>query len=121
MKNRTVSRPMKPSRDAVSEARTADDAWHGSPQARRRHQDPVRRLTQRELQVLALLCEGLSNKEIGRRLQIAAQTVKVHVGNILRALEVSTRLQAVLTARCWELARKPGASAGTAGPRRAEH
>ena len=65
-------------------------------------------LTKRELEVLALLCEGLSNKEIGRRLNIAAQTVKVHVGNILQALDVSTRLQAVLRARCWELVDRAG-------------
>ena len=60
-------------------------------------------LTSREREVLALLCEGLSNKLIARRLKISYGTVKVHISNILKALGVSTRLQAVLYARCWNL------------------
>jgi DNA-binding NarL/FixJ family response regulator len=66
------------------------------------------RLTPREREVLALLCEGLSNKAISRRLDIAVATVKVHVGNILRALDVSTRLEAVLLARCWNFTHDSG-------------
>ena len=60
-------------------------------------------LTRREREVLALMCEGLSNKLIGRRLRIAPSTVKVHVSKILRVLNVSNRLQAVLVSRCWDL------------------
>ena len=56
-------------------------------------------LTPRQLEVLALLCEGLANKQIGRRLNIASATVKIHVARILRALGVSSRLQAVIAAR----------------------
>jgi DNA-binding CsgD family transcriptional regulator len=56
------------------------------------------RLTQRQFEVLWLLCEGLPNKLISRKLNISSATVKVHVSSILRALNVSTRLQAVLTA-----------------------
>ena len=64
---------------------------------------PLRRspgihLTRRELEVLSLLCEGLPNKVICRRLDISTGTVKVHIGNILRALGVSSRLQAVIAA-----------------------
>ena len=55
--------------------------------------------TQRQLDVLFLLCEGLPNKRIGSRLDISPGTVKVHVGQILRKLGVSSRLQAVLAAR----------------------
>jgi DNA-binding NarL/FixJ family response regulator len=66
-------------------------------------------LTQREKQVLTLLCEGLSNKLIARRLKISSGTVKVHISNIFRALHVSNRLQAVLLARCWELVHQPEA------------
>ena len=55
-------------------------------------------LTPRELEVLALLCEGLSNKLIGRQLNISAGTVKIHVGKILAELGVSSRLQAVVAA-----------------------
>ena len=56
-------------------------------------------LTPRQLEVLALLCEGLPNKLIGRRLNIACGTVKIHVMQILRALNVSSRLQAVIAVR----------------------
>jgi DNA-binding NarL/FixJ family response regulator len=56
------------------------------------------RLTPRELEVLALLCEGMSNKLISRRLNISDGTVKIHVGKILAQLGVSSRLQAVVAA-----------------------
>lgn len=57
------------------------------------------KLTPRQLEVLALLCEGLPNKAIGRRLNISSATVKIHVAHIFRALNVSSRLQAVIAAR----------------------
>ena len=65
-------------------------------------------LTPRQLEVLALLCEGLPNKLIGRRLNIACGTVKIHVMQILRALNVSSRLQAVIAVRGLGLALKSG-------------
>jgi two-component system, NarL family, nitrate/nitrite response regulator NarL len=52
------------------------------------------RLTPRERQVANLIGQGLSNKEIARRLCIELPTVKNHVHNILRKLEVSRRGQA---------------------------
>ena len=55
-------------------------------------------LTARQREVLELLCEGLQNKQIARRLNIASATVKIHVANILRALNVSSRLQAAVVA-----------------------
>jgi DNA-binding CsgD family transcriptional regulator len=57
------------------------------------------RLTPRQLEVLALLCEGLPNKLICRRLSISAGTVKAHISGILRELGVASRLQAVVAAR----------------------
>jgi DNA-binding NarL/FixJ family response regulator len=60
---------------------------------------PQPRLTQRQLEVLSLLCEGLPNKLICRRLDIASGTVKVHISSIFRELGVSSRLQAVVVAR----------------------
>lgn len=57
------------------------------------------KLTPRQLDVLAMLCEGLPNKLIARRLNISAGTVKVHIVHIHRALGVASRLQAVLAAR----------------------
>ena len=57
------------------------------------------RLTRRELEILALVAEGLSNKQIGSRLQIELPTVKNHIHNILSKLEVDRRSQAVAVVR----------------------
>ncbi|HEX9165004.1 MAG TPA: response regulator transcription factor [Gemmatimonadales bacterium] len=51
------------------------------------------RLTQRERQVIDLLGEGLSNKEIATRLHIAVHTVKSHVHNVLEKLSLHSRLE----------------------------
>jgi DNA-binding NarL/FixJ family response regulator len=51
------------------------------------------RMTARERQVIELIAEGLSNKEIAARLEIAAHTVKSHVRNIMEKLALHTRLQ----------------------------
>ncbi len=56
-------------------------------------------LTAREIEVLRLVAEGLTNREIAERLFIAQKTVSVHVSNILGKLEVSTRTQAAAAAR----------------------
>ncbi|MER7133137.1 helix-turn-helix transcriptional regulator [Streptosporangium saharense] len=56
-------------------------------------------LTGREQEVLALVAEGLPNREIGERLFIAQKTVSVHVSNILGKLGVSSRTQAAALAR----------------------
>jgi DNA-binding NarL/FixJ family response regulator len=64
-------------------------------------------LTPRQLEVLSLLCEGLPNKLISRRLNISGCTVKIHISSILRALNVSSRLQAVVAARRVALVREP--------------
>lgn len=53
------------------------------------------RLTNRERQVIALLGEGLSNKEIAIRLHIAVHTVKSHVHNVLDKLALHSRLEVV--------------------------
>ena len=55
-------------------------------------------LTQRQREVLLLLCEGLPNKLIGRRLAISDNTVKSHVASVLRSLNAATRLEAVTVA-----------------------
>jgi two-component system, NarL family, nitrate/nitrite response regulator NarL len=52
------------------------------------------RLTQRELEIVELIHEGLSNKEIASRLYIELPTVKNHVHNILRKLDVAGRAEA---------------------------
>ncbi|MFK3676993.1 helix-turn-helix transcriptional regulator [Microbacterium sp. NPDC090218] len=53
-------------------------------------------LTARERQVLELIAEGLSNRQIGERLFISVKTVSVHVSAVLRKLGVSTRTEAAL-------------------------
>ena len=55
-------------------------------------------LTQRETQVLRHVALGLSNKEIGRSLEISVETVKEHVQNVLRKIAVSDRTQAAVWA-----------------------
>ena len=51
------------------------------------------RMTRREREVIELIGEGLSNKEIAQRLNIAAHTVKSHVRNVMEKLTLHTRLQ----------------------------
>jgi two-component system nitrate/nitrite response regulator NarL len=48
-------------------------------------------LTHRERQILRLVSEGLSNKEIGRRLKITGGTIKVHLHHIFEKLKVGNR------------------------------
>jgi DNA-binding NarL/FixJ family response regulator len=55
-------------------------------------------LTPRELEVLATLAEGLTNKAIARRLSISLHTVKFHVESLFRKLGAHTRTEAVTKA-----------------------
>lgn len=59
---------------------------------------PLDVLSAREREILRGIAQGASNKEIGRELGIAETTVKVHVQNVLRKLNVSTRVQAAVLA-----------------------
>ena len=56
-------------------------------------------LSKRELELLELLADGLSNQDIAERLFLSPLTVKVHVRNIYSKLDVSSRTQAVARAR----------------------
>jgi DNA-binding NarL/FixJ family response regulator len=58
----------------------------------------VAALTARERDVLVLVAEGRSNREIGRTLSIGERTVQTHLGNVLTKLELSSRTQAALWA-----------------------
>lgn len=55
-------------------------------------------LTPRELEVLQLLAEGLTNQEVGARLGLSARTIKTHVQNLLTKLDVPDRTGAVARA-----------------------
>ena len=59
---------------------------------------PYEELTSRELQVLQLAADGLSNKEIAGKLVISEKTVKNHIANIFSKLQVNDRTQAILYA-----------------------
>ena len=58
----------------------------------------ARRLTPRELEVLQLICNGLSNKEIAAKLEVSANTVAVHRANIMNALGVHKTAELVVYA-----------------------
>ncbi|MDH5432551.1 MAG: two-component system response regulator NarL [Gammaproteobacteria bacterium] len=58
--------------------------------------DPLERLTSREIEILKLISKGLSNKVIANKLNITEGTVKVHVKNMLKKLELRTRVEAAV-------------------------
>jgi LuxR family maltose regulon positive regulatory protein len=60
---------------------------------------PAEPLSEREGEVLRLLAQGLRNPEIAHRLTISDNTVKAHVKQIYRKLEVHDRVQAIIRAR----------------------
>ena len=59
-------------------------------------QDPIDSLTDREMDVLRLIATGLSNKQIAGQLFISEETVKVHIRNLLRKLNVHSRVAATV-------------------------
>jgi DNA-binding NarL/FixJ family response regulator len=67
-------------------------------------------LTDRQIDVLALMMQGKSNKAIGRTLGLAEPTVRNHVTAVLKALNVSNRTEAVIAAAAmgWDLQRTSG-------------
>jgi DNA-binding NarL/FixJ family response regulator len=56
-------------------------------------------LTPREAEVLALVAAGRTNREIGEELYVSGKTVSVHISNILRKLQVTSRVEAAAVAQ----------------------
>ena len=99
-----------PSHDDLSRVvRTGGDG--GMMSGDREHRRSILDLSPREKEVLALVAQGCSNPEIGRRLFISPVTVKVHVRHIFEKLGVSSRAEAAL--RAGQLGRGQAAPAET--------
>ena len=52
-------------------------------------------LSKREIEVVRMICEGCTNREIGEKLYISEHTVKDHIKNIMRKMEVASRNELV--------------------------
>jgi len=82
----------------VAERGEAADAALVLPEAAQRAEAMDSTLTPRELEVLALVAEGASNKLIARRLGISVHTAKFHVGSLIDKLDATGRTDAVAQA-----------------------
>jgi DNA-binding NarL/FixJ family response regulator len=67
---------------------------HAAPRLTADEAAPVRDLTRRELEILQLVAEGHSNSQLARMLWVTEQTVKFHLSNIYRKLDVANRTEA---------------------------
>jgi DNA-binding NarL/FixJ family response regulator len=63
-----------------------------------RHDKPVTPLSDREVEIIRLLAEGLSNRSVSERLSLSENTIKYHLKNILQKLNVQNRTEAVMYA-----------------------
>jgi two-component system, NarL family, response regulator LiaR len=70
--------------------------------------DKTIKLTEREKEILALIVEGLSNKQIAERLFLSNSTVQFHVSNVLSKLGASKRTEAAYLALKQKLVKSPG-------------
>ena len=71
-------------------------AAHSNAEPAGDEQDGIQSLTRRELEVLKLVAEGLTNEEIAARTFISGRTVKAHITNIFAKLKVNNRVKAAL-------------------------
>ena len=95
----TTQRTMDPA--ALEPASLELASLEPSPVVGRQSSDMVEPLSERELEVLRLVAEGLTNREIASRLFVSLNTVKAHTRNIYGKLEVHSRTQAVVRARAF--------------------
>jgi DNA-binding NarL/FixJ family response regulator len=83
--------------DPVLTRRLLDEFVH-RPEPGSRTPEQLSSLTNRELEILRLVAQGLTNAQIAQQLVIGEATVKTHVGNILTKLDIHDRVQAVVIA-----------------------
>jgi LuxR family transcriptional regulator, maltose regulon positive regulatory protein len=76
-----------------------EEQKHGAESAPSPGQPPIEPLSQRELEVLQLIAQGLSNRQIGERLFLALDTVKGHNRRIFEKLQAQSRTEAIAHAR----------------------
>jgi NarL family two-component system response regulator LiaR len=96
LKNITSDELAKAIRDAVSGRSTlSPEAARVLVQATRPTKDPLVDLTEREREVLNLVVQGQSNRQIADAMVISIATVKAHVSSILSKLQVSSRAEAI--------------------------
>jgi DNA-binding NarL/FixJ family response regulator len=79
------------------------DGGRGNSDLQASADNVIQLLTERQLEILALISKGFSNKLIARELFLSENTVKVHVSAILRALSLSNRTQAGLVGQKLEI------------------
>jgi NarL family two-component system response regulator LiaR len=85
----------EPSLDPAIARRVLHELSHPLKEARGRTPDP---LTAREVEVLRLVAQGRSNREIAERLTVTEMTIRTHLSNILGKLHLASRTQAALYA-----------------------
>jgi len=96
LKNVTSDELAKAIRDAASGRSTlSPEAARVLVQATRPTKQPWLELTEREVQVLNLVVQGQSNRQIADAMFISVATVKAHISNILSKLQVSSRTEAI--------------------------
>lgn len=76
----------------------ARQLFHGLSQSTETPAQPIEHLSAREIEILKLVAQGLTNDEIGEQLSISSRTVGVHVTHILDKLHLNNRTQAALFA-----------------------
>lgn len=85
--------------EVVAQLLAGEASFTGPDRAQAHAADGSVRLTPRQCEVLDLVCQGLPNKTIGRRLNLSENTVRGHVQALLAALQVSSRSEAAFMAR----------------------
>ena len=86
-------------RRSLAEFPVTEGEATGNENATASQADLVERLSEREVDVLRLMAEGLSNEQVGEKLFISMHTVKVHARNIYAKLDAHNRTEAVARAR----------------------